>query len=262
MPICCPISLPQLSQEEFAELDYLVMRSAFETHRELGRLADETIYQADFAARLQSAGLATQRELPVTVSFRSFVKTYYLDLVVASKVIYELKAVRKLTEEHAAQLLNYLLMLNVCHGKLLNFRNASIDPVFVNAPLTLEQRRSFLINDKRWQGDQTTRDWIIEMLRDWGTALELPLYHQGIIHLLGGNEAVTHLLPMQRDSTPLGNQRFHLMEPDAAFRITAFTKATRAYENQIKQLMQHSLLRHIHWINISHHEVTFTTVRR
>ncbi|MDP1591720.1 MAG: hypothetical protein Q8M07_28440 [Prosthecobacter sp.] len=43
------------------------------------------------------------------------------------------------------------------------------------------------------------------MLRDWGTALELPLYHQAIVHLLGGEAAVTHLLPMQRDGETLGN---------------------------------------------------------
>ncbi|MDP1591719.1 MAG: GxxExxY protein [Prosthecobacter sp.] len=79
MPIHCPITLPRLSSHEFAELDYAVMAHAFATHRELGRLADETIYQADFAAHLGSAGLASQREVPVTVSFRSFTRLDHRD---------------------------------------------------------------------------------------------------------------------------------------------------------------------------------------
>jgi hypothetical protein len=41
-------------------------------------LADETIYQRDLAARLKAAGFTLQREVPITVSFRTFVKTYHL----------------------------------------------------------------------------------------------------------------------------------------------------------------------------------------
>ena len=101
----------------------------------------------------------------------------------------------------------------------------------------------------------------MELLRDWGTALELPLYHQAVVHLLGGEESVTRLLPMRRDGVPLGNQRFHLMEPDAAFRITALDEASSNYVTQLKRLLAHSPLKAIHWINISHDHVTLTTIR-
>ena len=101
----------------------------------------------------------------------------------------------------------------------------------------------------------------MELLRDWGTALELPLYHQVVVHLLGGEESVTHLLPLQRDGVPLGNQRFHLMEPDAAFRITALDEVSPNYETHLQRLLAHSPLKAIHWINISYHDVTFTTIQ-
>jgi hypothetical protein len=51
MPISSPVSIRPIQQEEFAKLDYQVMRHAFESQNELGRLCDEVIYQNDLAAR-------------------------------------------------------------------------------------------------------------------------------------------------------------------------------------------------------------------
>jgi hypothetical protein len=50
------------------------------------------------------------------------------------------------------------------------------------------------------------------------------------------------------------------MESDAAFRITAFTESGRAYESQVRRLLKLSPLRAVHWINIAHGEVTFSTI--
>jgi GxxExxY protein len=252
--------LPRLTAEQFGALDYEIMRHAFACHKELGRLADETIYQADLAARLAGAGYDVHREVPITVDFRDFVKVYYMDIVVTGEAIYETKTVSKLTAEHEAQVLNYLLLADVSHGKIVNFRSASVDSRFVNAPITFEKRRTFTVDGGRWRGDNTTRDWVIEMLRDWGTGLELALYYQALIHLLGGDSVVTKQLPMQRGGILLGNQRFHLMESDAAFRITAFKDVTTVYESQVRRLLRPSRLKAIHWINIGLHEVSFITI--
>ena len=55
MPITSPLAASPISQEQFAQLDYVVMRHAFECQNQLGRLCDELIYQNDLAARLQAA---------------------------------------------------------------------------------------------------------------------------------------------------------------------------------------------------------------
>jgi GxxExxY protein len=123
MPITSPVDFPRLSSDEFRELDYGVMRHAFASHRTLGRLADESVYQADFAARLAAAGHTVHREVPVTASFRGFTKTYYLDMVIDGMAVYELKTVISLAAEHEAQVINYLLMVDSPHGKLINFRS-------------------------------------------------------------------------------------------------------------------------------------------
>src|SRR6266478_2492323 len=114
MPISSPMSIRPINQEEFARLDYQVMRCAFDSQNELGRLCDEVIYQNDLAARLEAAGLAPiRKEVPVTVTHKDFSKTYYLDLVVGDAGIYELKTAACLAPEHDSQLLNYLFLQGV-----------------------------------------------------------------------------------------------------------------------------------------------------
>ena len=110
MPITSSLPFGHTTQEEFARLDYLVMRHAFECQNQLGRLCDELIYQNDLAARLLAARVPVQTEVPVTVTCRDFAKTYSLDLAVAGAGIYELKTALGLVGEHEAQLLNYLFL--------------------------------------------------------------------------------------------------------------------------------------------------------
>ena len=57
MPIASPVCVRSINQEEFARIDYRVMRCAFDSQNVMGRLCDEVIYQNDLAARLEAAGL-------------------------------------------------------------------------------------------------------------------------------------------------------------------------------------------------------------
>ncbi len=63
MPVQCAVKIEPLSTEAFRELDYQVMRHAFETQNDLGRLADERIYSADIAEELPSDRFTVFREL-------------------------------------------------------------------------------------------------------------------------------------------------------------------------------------------------------
>ena len=262
MPITCPISFKPLSTEDFGKLDYSVMASAFATHKELGRLADEEIYQGDFSARLSQAGFRISREVPVTVSFGSFSKVYSLDLVIDERAVYELKAVARLTSEHVAQLLNYLCIVESERGKLVNFRPASAESKFVNAPLSRQHRQRFFVNEIHLKGPGVFRDLLIDLLRDWGTGLELLLYQQAIVKLLGGDERVAIVLPMTRNGISLGNQRFFLSDPQSAFRLTAFSGDFGPYKSHLERLLRHSPLVFIHWVNIDLETVTFTTIKK
>lgn len=241
-------------------IDYQVMAQAFASHRDLGRLCDEAIYQADLADRLVAAGLGpVHRETPFTAAFGSFEQTYYTDLIVAGRAIYELKTDTVLTSAHEAQLLNYLLLANANRGKLINMRSASVEARFVNAPVDRAERHNFLVH-----GDTVDpfNSLVIELVDNWGTGLETALYVRALTHLLGGEEKVIRQLPMTRTGNLLGRQRFHLAAPDTAFVVTSFSSVNSAYTAQIARLLEPSPLPRLIWVNIALHDVTFTTIAR
>ena len=265
MPITCPITPRPLSQEEYTALDYRIMRHAFDSQNELGRLCDEVIYRHDLAARVQAAGVGTVRtEVPVTVSHRGFSKTCRMDLVVDDAAVYELKTEVQLSRDHEAQLLSYLSLYGAQHGKLINFRPPQVESRFLNAVLSAEDRKSFDVDTKRWretdEGSGMLRTSMLGLLQDWGGFLDVALYSEAVTHLLGGEHNVLRLVPLRRDGVPLGNQRMHLLSPDVAFRITALQEGAQEYERQLRGLLAHSPLRAVQWINLAYHLVQFITI--
>ncbi len=261
MPIHLPYQFMRLASEEFAETDYTVMKHAFACHSDLGRLCDESIYQADLALRLNEANVRpTERELPVRLTFETFSKTFLLDMVTQRKAIYELKAVANLTSEHESQLLNYLLITESTRGKLINFRPESVESRFVNANATLSQRRQFSVVRDSWTAPKCFSDLVFRLLKDWGVGLSLSLYRQAIVQLLGGEETVVRAFPMVRGDTPIGNQRFHMVDDTHAFVLTAYKSPPSSQEFHLGSMIGNTTLSAIHWININMMEVRFTTV--
>jgi len=260
MPIECSVEIAKLTTDEFKELDYVVMRHAFDSQNCLGRLADERIYQSDLAHRLSSAGLDVKREIPLRLSHGNFCKVHFLDLVVAEQAVYELKAVKGLTDEHVGQLLTYLYLLDLPRGKLINFRSVAVETRFVNAPLCLADRRAFSVDTSDYCGHADFADLVVGLTRDWGTSLTLALYKEAIVELLGGPEIAEAMVPLERSRFPLGNQRFQMASNDTAFRLTAMNRETSEYQLQLVRLLALSPLRAIHWINVAHHKVTLKTI--
>ncbi len=262
MPIECAMRIEMLSTEAFGDVDYAVMRHAFDSQNDLSRLANEMVFQADMASRLIAARNEVSREVPIMLTFGSYCKSLYLDLVVYAKAVYELKVVTAIKDAHVGQLLTYLYLLDLRHGKLINFGAASVESQFINAPLTLAERRNFSVVDGAYQGESSFQSLVTELLRDWGTSLTLSLYDEALVELLGGPASVVAQLPMNRAGIALGNQRFHLASKNIAYRLTAMNGNTNGYTKQLKALLSHSPLHAIHWINIAYHKLTFTTIRR
>lgn len=267
MPISSPVVIRPVPQSEFAALDYEVMRHAFSSQNALGRLCDEAIYQNDLAARLEEAGLGPVRtQVPVTLSHCDFGKTYWLDLVVGDAAIYELKTELRLASQHDAQLLNYMFLCEAHHGKLVNFRPAQVESKFLNSTLTPQSRRELNVREGRWreidERSEVLRARLLDVLQDWGGFLELSFYLEALTHFLGGREKVECMLPLKRSKVLLGNQRFHLISPETALRLTAITGGAEDYERQLKALLFHSPLKAIQWINLAGHQVELITLAR
>lgn len=105
------------------EIASIVVDSAVEVHRELGPGLLESVYQNCLVHELRLRSIPLSEEAPVAAGYKGLVfeTAYRLDLLVADKVIVELKVVETLLPVHKAQLLSYLRLTNKKLGLLLNF---------------------------------------------------------------------------------------------------------------------------------------------
>jgi len=99
-----------------------IIKAFYIVYNTLGYGFLEKVYRNAMAIELAKQGLTVQIEAPITVYYEGqVVGEYFADLLVAETVIVELKATRQLTDEHEAQLLNYLKATPYEVGLLLNF---------------------------------------------------------------------------------------------------------------------------------------------
>ena len=99
-----------------------VLACFFEVYKELGPGFLESVYERALAVVLGQAGLSVAVQQEVTVYFRGGpVGAFRTDLIVADKVVVELKAAKTVEPAHEAQLLNYLRATEYEVGLLLNF---------------------------------------------------------------------------------------------------------------------------------------------
>jgi GxxExxY protein len=208
----------------------------------------------------------TRLEVPVQVCFEDFSKTYYLDVLVGDGALFEFKTADCFVDRHRSQLLNYLLMTEIGHGKLVNLRGEKVEHEFVNATLTREERTSFSVDDHDYQrtgaGMRDLRDLLIAILRDWGTCLDVVLYEEAVAHFLGGQPQMDHRVDVRIAGKTLGQQRLNLLSPETSFCISVLNDGRDRYENQLRRFLTHTSLRAIQWANIGRKLVTFKTVCR
>ena len=118
-------------QDEYrlhTETTEAILGCSFEVINELGSGFLESVYRKALVLALRQRGLLVEFEQPVQVLFRGVsVGDFFADLIVESKVIVELKAVRTLLPEHQAQLINYLKATGIEVGLLVNFGNPKLE---------------------------------------------------------------------------------------------------------------------------------------
>ncbi len=264
MPITTRRSLRPMSQDDFRKRSYDLVGILFGIRNKLGRLFDEQTYKRALAAHTQGLLL----EEPITLTFRDFTKTLYIDALIDDGAILEFKATESLAPRHQAQLLQYLMLTNLCHGLLVNVRTEEVERRFVNSTMSYSDRTAFQIDDTRYDNSMEVAAFVqttlVELLRDWGTALEIPLYVEVLTHCLGGEERVERDVPVMLDSLALGHQRMRLAADRVAFRVTAFEDSLiqEKFESHATRLLSHVELDSMLWVNIARHLVTFRTLKQ
>lgn len=263
MPVHVDADVSRLDQQEFGRIAYDVMEHVFAVHNDLGRFFNEEIYRNAVASRVAQS----QAEVLIEVRFEDFRKQYYIDLLVDGGAVFELKAVRTLGTQHRAQLLNYLLLTGLSHGKLVNLRSELVEHEFVNTHLELSDRTEFRIVERGWKdlgpADRPLGPWFLAFLRDVGVGLDVHLYESAVSHVFGGDDAVMQEVEIFAESRRLGSQKLRLAAPGRAFKVTAIDdSACSWFEDHARRLLGHTALDSLHWINVTRDCVALTTIER
>ena len=106
---------------------YPVIGALYEVHKELGPGLNEYVYQEGLEIQLEEEGISFEREKEFTPIYhnRTMNAKYRLDFVCMSEIIVECKSVEKLTQNHRAQLFNYMRLTKLPMGILVNFSQKS-----------------------------------------------------------------------------------------------------------------------------------------
>jgi GxxExxY protein len=105
-----------------AEITEPILAAFYSVYNVLGYGFLEKVYRNAMALELNERGIEVVAEAPIAVYYKGrTVGEYFADLLVADKVIVELKAAQAITPEHEAQILNYLRATPYEVGLLLNF---------------------------------------------------------------------------------------------------------------------------------------------
>ncbi len=108
---------------------YQLVGLCMEIHRELGKGHDEVIYKDALVVELSRASIPFEREKKYEIHYKGVLLPhhYYADFVIWDKIIFEAKAIEKLTDSHVKQVLNYLAASKLRLGLLANFGGDSLE---------------------------------------------------------------------------------------------------------------------------------------
>lgn len=107
----------------YKEESYKIIGACFEVYNEKGNGFLEAIYQECLRIefRYQKIPFIEKPKLQLQYKTQKLEQTYEPDFVCFNEIILELKAVKNLTDEHRAQVYNYLKSTGKRLGLLVNF---------------------------------------------------------------------------------------------------------------------------------------------
>ena len=102
-----------------------IVDSALKVHRALGPGLFESVYEAALSHELGARGLGVQRQVPIPINYDGVKldEGFRADLMVAGKVLVELKSIERLADIHRKQVLTYLRLGDLRLGYLINFNH-------------------------------------------------------------------------------------------------------------------------------------------
>ena len=107
----------------YKEETYQIIGAAYEVYNQMGCGFLEAVYQECLEIELTERKIDFRSQVPIRIHYkkRDLKQKYEPDFICFGKVVVEIKALSTLTEEHKAQVMNYLKATGMEIGLLLNF---------------------------------------------------------------------------------------------------------------------------------------------
>jgi GxxExxY protein len=107
----------------FKEESYKIVGACFEIYREKGCGFLESVYQECMEIELRLEGIPFVPQKPLALEYKGcpLRSKFVPDFICHDKIVVELKAASELTDEHRAQVQNYLKATGLKLGLLVNF---------------------------------------------------------------------------------------------------------------------------------------------
>jgi GxxExxY protein len=108
---------------------YKIIGICMEVHRILGPGLLEIVYKDALEIEFKENNIPYQREKEFVIDYKGKIlpHKFYADFIVNEDIILEVKAVKEFSNEHVAQILNYLKLANSEIGLMANFQTKSLE---------------------------------------------------------------------------------------------------------------------------------------
>lgn len=112
-----------ITQSFLTDLTYKINGAAIEVHKNLGPGLLESVYHKCLIEEftLRNINFKSEVVVPVVYKGKSINSDFKCDFFVENLIVVEIKSVSAISDIHRAQLLNYMNLLKVPKGILLNF---------------------------------------------------------------------------------------------------------------------------------------------
>lgn len=106
----------------YEDMTYKIIGAAQEVYRVLGPGYLESVYEDALCYEVGLMEISFKRQIELDVHYKDvvFAKSFRADVVIENKVLIENKAIKKITKQDEAQLINYLKTTNLRVGLLFN----------------------------------------------------------------------------------------------------------------------------------------------
>lgn len=252
MPVRTSIPLSPCSQAMFGDIAYDVVGVALELYSKMGNRFQESVYRSTLR---HSFGVRALEEIEINLIHQNFVKKLYMDLVVDSGCVFELKASTSISPSHTSQLIQYLMLTGLNHGKVISFGGTQLEHRFVNCHMTVDGRREFTLERIGWVNNSSCRSieqLVVSLLHDWGTGLTAPLYLEALVFLARLTEKSTNTF---WDRKITGKQTVHIIEQNHSLEVTCLTERIDSHKSNLVRFLGHTALDAIVWVNITNGNV-------